>query len=404
MSDLSIEVCGKTFKNPVLVSSATPTKSAYYMKKAFEAGAAGAVAKSVTTEPLLRKYVRPRFTILHKKGWPDIYSNYSCEFLSTSSPEQWAKEMRLARRYATANGAVLVGSIVGRTFEEWGKLGRMLEKAGADMIELDLGCPHPRELQYKSSSEIGQDPEAAELVTKVTKEATSVPIFPKLTPEANVVAVAQSVQKAGADGITAINRYPALEIDVETGRPLLHSTFAGVGGPWMRPITLRWIAKLAKAVNIPISATNGITTWKDAVKCIMCGASTVQVCTAIMYSGKGYRVVTDMVKGIEEFMDRKRYKSIDDFKGKTLTQLLSFETVNRNDNIWSVVDDKKCTGCRLCCNWCFYEAVTIGRKNGKPIAHIDPKKCDGCGLCVALCPAQAVHMEGRGHVFLGDYE
>ncbi len=405
MVDLSLEVCGKIFKNPVVVSSATPTKSAYYMKKAFDAGAGGAVAKSVTTEPLLQKYVRPRFTVLHKKGWPHVYSNYSCEFLSTIGPEAWLKEMKKTKEYAEDTGAVLIGSIVGRTFDEWGKLGKMMEEVGADMIELDLGCPHPRELHYKSSSEIGQDPEAAALVTKVVKEATTIPVFSKLTPEAvNVVTVAQAVEKAGADGITAINRFPALEVDIETGRPLLHSTFAGVGGPWMRPITLKWIAKLARSVKIPISATNGIATWKDAVKCIMCGASTVQVCTAIMYSGKGYRVVSDIIKGMQEFMDRKGYKNINDFKGITLKQLLTFETVNREAKIWSVVDDKKCTGCKLCPNWCFYDAITFETKNKKPIATIDKRKCDGCGLCISLCPAQAIHMEGKGPVFLGDFE
>lgn len=405
MIDLIVEVCGREFKNPLIVSAATPTKNADYMKRAFDAGAGGAVAKSVTTDPLLRRYVRPRFTVLHKRGWPDVYSNYSCEFLGTVVPEDWVKEIRKAKKYARNAGAVLVASIVGRTFNEWAKLGKMMEEAGADMIELDLGCPHPRELKYKSSSEIGQDPKSAAAVTKVVKEATSLPVFSKLTPEAvDVVTVAKAVEKAGADGITAINRYPALDIDIETGRPLLHSTFAGVGGPWMRPITLKWIAKLAKAVKIPISATNGITTWKDAVKCIMCGASTVQICTAILYGGKGYGVISDIVKGIQEYMNRKGYKRIEDFKGITLGQILSFEAVDRESEVWSVVEDQKCTGCKLCLNWCFYDAITIETRDKKPLAKIDKGRCDGCGLCVSLCPSQAIRMEGKGPVFLGDFE
>ena len=405
MIDLSTDVCGIRFKNPVVVSSATPTKNADYMKKAFDAGAGGAVAKSVTTEPLLQRYVRPRFTVLHKKGWPHVYSNYSCEFLGTIAPENWVDEIKKAKEYARSTNAVLIGSIVGRTFDEWNRLGKMMEDAGADMIELDLGCPHPKELKYKSSSEIGQDPESAAAVTKVVKKATNLPVFAKLTPEAvDVVTVAKAVEKAGADGVTAINRYPALEIDIETGRPLLHSTFAGVGGPWMRPITLKWIAKLARDVKIPISATNGIFSWKDAVKCIMCGASTVQVCTSIMYGGKGYRVVSDMVKGIQEYMNRKGYKSIEDFKGITLGQILTFKTVDRNAEVLSVVDAQKCTGCKLCPNWCFYNAITIETVHKKPLAKINKRKCDGCGLCVSLCPSQAIRMEGKGLVFLGDFE
>ncbi len=405
MADLSVEVCGVRFKNPVLVSSATPTKNAVFMKKAFDAEAGGVVAKSVTTEPLLQKYVRPRFTVLHKKGWPDVYSNYSCEFLSTHEPEEWIQEIKKTRQNATASNAVLVVSIVGRTLAEWGTLAKTMQDAGADMLELDLGCPHPRELKYKSSSEIGQDPESAALVTKAVLDATNIPVFVKLTPEAvNPVIVAKAVEKVGADGITAINRYPALEVDVETGRPLLHSTFAGVGGPWMRPITLKWIAKLSKEVKIPISATNGIFTWKDAVKCIMCGASTVQLCTSIMYGAKGYRVVTEIVRGIEDYMDRKGYRSIEDLRGLTLKQLLTFETVDRENKAWSVVDDQKCVGCKLCLNWCFYEAITFKPKNGKALADIDQNKCDGCGLCASLCPKEAIAMESKQPIFLGDFE
>jgi len=405
MIDLSIEVCDRKFKNPLIVSAATPTRNADYIKKAFDAGAGGAVAKSVTTDPLLRRYVRPRFTILHKKGWPYVYSNYSCEFLGTISPEDWVKEIRKAKEYARSAGAVLVASIVGRTFSEWAKLGKMMEEAGADIIELDLGCPHPRELQYKSSGEIGQDPKSAATVTKIAKEATNVPVFPKLTPEAvDVVTVAKAVEEAGADGITAINRYPALDIDIETGRPLLHSTFAGVGGPWMRPITIKWIAKLAKAVKVPISATNGIVGWKDAVKCIMCGASTVQICTAILYGGKSYGIISDIVKGIQGYMNRKGYRRIEDFKGITLGQILPFKAVDREFKAWSVVEDQKCTGCKLCPNWCFYDAITIEIKDKKPLVKIDKRKCDGCGLCVSLCPSQAISMEAEGPIFLGDFE
>jgi len=142
----------------------------------------------------------------------------------------------------------------------------MVVQAGADMVELDMGCPHPKGLAYKTGGEVGQDPELAASITKLVKEAVEVPVFVKLTPEAvDVTLVAKNVEKAGANGVTAINRYPALDIDVETGRPLLHSS---VGGPWMLPITLKWIAKLASTIKISNFSDKRDNILERYLKCI----------------------------------------------------------------------------------------------------------------------------------------
>ena len=388
--ELTVTIGGIDFKNPIVVASATPTKNARYMKKAIDAGAGGVVSKSVTTNPLLQRYVRPRFTILQRNGWPHSFSNYSCEFLATEKPEQWADEMKQTKRYCEEADVVLIGSVGGGSLEDWVSLSMMLQEAGADILELNFGCPHPR--GHKLGFEVGRDPAlCSEIVRAVRKEA-GVPIFVKVTPEAvDVLETVKAVREAGASGVTAINRFPALDIDIETGRPLLHGTFAGVGGPWMLPITLKWIAKIASAFpQMQISATNGIWTWKDVAKCIMVGATTVQVCTAILYGVKGYAVVGDMLTGLKSFLASKGCDSITDLKGITLKQIKSFEELDRDTKAWSVVDEGKCTGCMLCLNWCYYEAISPVQ--GK--VRIDAAKCDGCGLCVALCPPRAVRMEG----------
>ncbi|MEW6275996.1 MAG: dihydroorotate dehydrogenase, partial [Bacillota bacterium] len=145
MPDLSVEVCGKRFKNPIVVASATPTKDAAYMKKCVDAGAGGIVAKTVTCEPKLQKYVSPRFTVLHKRGWPHIFSNYSCEFLATHPPEEWAEQLKAAVKYCHEHDTVIVGSISGSTLETWASLAQQVEATGVDMLELNFGCPHPRD-------------------------------------------------------------------------------------------------------------------------------------------------------------------------------------------------------------------------------------------------------------------
>lgn len=393
--DISIEICGVTFKNPIIIASGTPTKDAKYMLKAIKSGAGGIVSKSVTTNPLLQKYVRPRFTILHKKGWPYCFSNYSCEFLATFSPKSWMKEMREARRYCDKYDTILIGSVGGGSFEEWINLSKELVEAGADILELNFGCPHPR--GQKLGYELGRDPELGAEIVRAIKKELSIPVFVKLTAEGtDIVEVAKKIVSAGADGITAVNRFQALDIDINTGRPLLHGTFAGIGGPWMLPITLKWIAKLAMELkHIPISATNGVWIWEDVVKCIMVGASTVQTCTAILYGTKGYSIVREFINRLVSFMESNGYKKIEDFKGITLKQIKSFDKLDRETKLWSVVNEERCNGCKLCLNWCFYDAINM--KDNK--AYINKNMCDGCGLCVSLCPQNAIYMVG-GKVFM----
>lgn len=405
MADLSIEFCGKVFKNPIVVASATPSKNAEYMRRCVESGAGGIVTKTISPEPLLRKYVSPRFTVLHKKGWPSIYSNYSCEFLATYTIDAWLKELKRTRDYCDEGNVVLIGSLSGDTLGNWSELAKQVEDVGADMLELNFGCPHPRDLGYKSGQELGSDPDGAAIVTDVVVKAVNIPVIIKLTPEAiSPVYVAQRAKEAGATAVTAINRFPALDIDLDTGRPLLHSTFAGVNGPWMRPITLKWIAKIAKEVGIPISATNGISTWKDIIKCIMVGASTVQTCTALMYGTKQFKHIEDFLKAIEKYMEEKGYSSLEEIKGITLPQILTWDMVDRESKAISRVDAEKCNGCKLCPNWCFYDAINMYTESSKRKAKVDPDKCDGCGLCAALCPKGAITMEGPNPVYMGDFE
>lgn len=404
--DISVNVCGIKHKNPIIIASATPSKDADYMKRCVDAGVGGIIAKTVSPEPLLQEYVSPRFTVLHKKGWPHAFSNYSCEFLAEYTPDQWAEELKIAADYCHQHDVVLYGSISGDTLESWGKMAKQAEETGIDALELNFGCPHPRDLGYLSGQELGSNPDVAAQVTKIVVDAVNIPVFVKLTAEAvNPMETARKVKEAGAKGLTVVNRFPALELDIETGRPLLHSSFAGVGGPWMRPIMLKWVAKIYREedINLPISATNGIWGWEDVVKSIMVGASTVQTCTALMYSKKGFGMIQEYVDKLEAYMEKKGYKTIDELRGITIPQIKSWDQVDRGKDNRSEVDQDKCIGCQWCVKWCFVDAITYVEVNGKMKAVIDKNKCDGCGLCPSLCPSNAISLKGPKPVFLGDF-
>ncbi len=397
--NLTTEVCGVEYKNPLVVASATPTKDAKAMKKCVEAGVGGLVAKTYSPEPLTKEYVSPRFTVLHKEGWPDVYSNYSCEFLAPFSADDWLRQLEEATEYCHENDVRMVGSISGTTMDKWQELAQQQEEIGVDMLELNFGCPHPRDLDYKSGQVLGSSPKAAAEVTKAVAEVIDIPLFIKVTPEAvSPVEVTRKVMEAGADGVTAINRFPALDIDLDTGRPLLHGTYSGVGGPWMRPITLKWLSKISKDVGAPISATNGISSWKDIIKCIMVGASTVQTCTALMYGRKSMTdKIEEFLNGIETYLQEKGYDSLEEIRGKTLPQIKEWDKVDRENKAHPELTAEDCTGCTLCTNWCFYDAITV--ENGR--ADFDLDKCDFCGLCASLCPEDAISMEGKD-VYMGE--
>jgi dihydroorotate dehydrogenase (fumarate)/dihydropyrimidine dehydrogenase (NAD+) subunit PreA len=279
-----------------------------------------------------------------------------------------------------------------------------MEELGLPMIELNFGCPHPKDIGYKSGQELGNSPDAAAEVTKIVCDAVKIPVFVKLTSEAvNIVDVAGRCKAAGAAGFTVVNRFSALDVDIETGRPLLHGGFAGVGGPWMRPITLKWIAKIAQAHGMPISATNGVFSWEDVIKCIMCGATTVQTCTAIMYGTRQYGEIKVFLDGVEKYLTEHNIDDINKLRGITLPQIVPWDKVDREHKAISFVDPDKCIGCGLCPNWCFYDAISMRDTAGKKKAFIDSAKCDGCGLCAALCQQNAIKMKGEVPVYLGDF-
>lgn len=405
MSNLEIEVCGVKFKNPVVLASATPTKNAKYMRRCFEAGAGAVVAKSVTDFEGQQHYVRPRFTLLHKKAYPDVFSNYSSEFAATYTPEEWAEELKLAKKYAEEYNAVLIGSVVGgKTLDSWRTLSLMVEDAGCDMMEMNFGCPNLTGVGFQGA-EMGADVQGVQERVEKVKNAVKIPVFAKLTSEGvNPLISAAVAKEAGIDGFTVINRTPSLEIDLDTGHPLLCGGFCGVGGPWMRPIMQKWVAKIAGEYSLPVSATSGIWGWPDVVKAIMCGASTVQTCTAVTHGTKGLGIIKDYIENLEKYMDEHSYETIEQLRGVTLRHGIKlFDELRRipKGGILAKVDETLCTACGTCKHWCFYEAISYSEDG---IAQIDEKACDGCGQCAALCMEYAISMYGEDPIYMGDFE
>ena len=163
----------------------------------------------------------------------------------------------------------------------------------------------------------------------------------------------------------------------------------GLSGPATKPITLRTLAEIAKNVDLPITATGGPVTWRDAVEMMLVGAGTVQFCTAVMHYGLD--IIDDLQDGLAFYLDDKGFDKPGDIVGRALSRIVSHDKLPRDAKMVSSLIEERCVKCDLCyiaCRDGGHQAITIETPDRLP--KIDPDKCPGCRLCVTVCPADAL--------------
>jgi len=393
MADLSVEFCGIKFKNPIVVSSIEPTNSLDKLKKCVDAGAAGAVVKTLTDTPQMAVLTdHSKYAILNDNGRPiqgkipRFFVFYSRSGYSTTPYKEWVPYLKKAGKYAQQNGAHIIGSIGAGSVEGWKDCARTVEDCGIKMTELNFGCPHPSQMEKtKAGMLIGQDPDIAAEITSIVAESVHIPVVVKLTPQVtNLVEVARRVKEAGAAAVTVINRYVGFAVDIETGKPYIGGA-AGVGGPWAKYLVLRWVHEIHSRLGIPIAGTNGIYDWRDAIEFFMSGATLMQVGSVLML--KGYSHLGKIIKGINGFLDEHGYADIWSIVGMASRQAMSYEELFASKPIHAVIDYEKCTACGNCARSCFYDAIEKG--DDKRVTTRS-ENCIGCELCYNVCPVEAI--------------
>ena len=253
----------------------------------------------------------------------------------------------------------------------------------------EMGVPAPPEM----GALLGQNPVLAGMVTKAVVDAVDIPVMPKMTPEANTSVVAAECVKNGAAAISAINCPQSLPgVDIyNDGRPAYPTTgnqaFAGLCGPWIRPLAYRHVAQMSmKMPNLQIAGGGGLTNWRQSVEMIMYGATTVTYCTALYYLG--FEALAEIESGLREFVIEQGYKNVLDFRGAALKYLV---TPDRVDYIPSLpqIDPVKCTGCGFCVRPAHCEVLELS--DGKAVV-VNPELCTACSVCYWLCPHDAIRM------------
>jgi dihydroorotate dehydrogenase (NAD+) catalytic subunit len=220
--------------------------------------------------------------------------------------QAYAEEMKLAR----ASKVPIFASVFAASIKDFIFVSSKMEEYGANAIELNLSCPHAKGY----GMEMGIDPDIVHDIVKEVKGSVKIPVFAKLTPNTHrLVEVGLAVEKAGGDGIVAINTVKAIAISVEFRRPVLSNISGGLSGPAVKPIGLRSVYDLYSKVSIPIIGVGGIDDWRDAMEYIMAGARAVQVGSAI--GRKGLRVFEDVKTGMRVYMEANGVKSISDLVG-----------------------------------------------------------------------------------------
>ena len=400
MADLRVNFCGIKSPNPFWLASAPPTNTGDQVMRAFDAGWGGAVWKTLG-EPIIN--VSSRYSAVDWRGGRMMGLN-NIELITDRPLDINFREItEVKRRYP--DNAVIVSLMVESKRETWHDMVRRAEDTGADGLELNFGCPHGMSERGMGSA-VGQVPDYTCQIVQWVKEAAKIPVIVKLTPNITDISYpAKAAARGGADALALINTINSITgVDLEsfTPRPIVHgmSAHGGYCGPAVKPIALNMVSTVAKDPGLPISGIGGIATWQDAAEFILLGASTVQVCTAVMQ--RGFRIVTDMIDGLSGYLDDKGMKSVTELVGKSVRRVKRWEELDLNYRVIAHVDDKKCIGCGLCyvaCNDGAHQA--IGAKpdgRGRTEVEILTDKCVGCNLCSLVCPVeQCITMERVDH-------
>ncbi len=266
MANLSVEICGVKFKNPVIAASGTYGFGREFNEVYDISQIGGISTKGMTLEPRVGNPV-PRIAegdsvILNAVG------------LQNPGVESFIEK---DLGYLKSKGVVIIANVAGKTLEDYGKICARLNGL-VDFVELNISCPNVK----AGGMAFGIKPESIKEVTRVSKNSlTKTPLMVKLSPNVESISVnAKAAEDSGADCVSLINTLTGMVIDLERRKPVIANNTGGVSGAGIRPIALRMVYEAAHAVKIPVIGMGGITSGEDALSFMMAGAKAVQVGTA----------------------------------------------------------------------------------------------------------------------------
>ncbi len=297
--DLSVNLCGIRFKNPVILASGTCGYGHELLEFLDLNNIGGVVLKGLSLKP---KKGNPR---------PRIHET-PCGLLNSIGLENVGIEAFIKEKLPIIEGLKtnIIANILGEDIDEYKEIAQILEKDAPKVcaIEVNISCPNVK----AGGISFGADPQMASKVTEAVKKVTSKPIIVKLSPNVtDITQIAKAVEKSGADAISLINTVLAMAIDIYKRKPVLSRVFGGLSGPAIKPIALRLVWQTVRAVNIPVIGIGGISSGKDAIEFLLAGASAIQIGTATLVDPYISQNVIDEIKS---YMKQMGFNKISEIK------------------------------------------------------------------------------------------
>ena len=204
---------------------------------------------------------------------------------------------------------IILANLGGSTIDDYLEGIELLNETSVHMIELNISCPNVKE----GGMAFGIKCSTASQVVKKAKSISKKPMIVKLSPNAeNIKEMAYACVEAGADGLSLVNTFNALAIDIYKRKPVFNNITAGLSGPCIKPIALRMVYEVSKVVNVPIIGIGGIISFEDAIEFIMAGATAIQVGSGNFIKPD---ITIDIIQGIEKFMEKEGIKSLEEIRG-----------------------------------------------------------------------------------------
>ncbi len=267
MANLGVDFLGIKFKNPIVTASGAYGYGREY-ESLYPLSRLGGISTKGTTINVKDGNPPPRIAetpmgMLNSVG---LQNGGIDKFLNYELPNLMTKDIRI------------IANIAGSTVEECALLASKLNGTAVDMIELNISCPNVKQ----GGAAFGTDAKIAGEVTRAVRDASSLPLMVKLSPNVTSISeIAKSVEANGADAVSLINTLLGMRIDISTRRPVLKNNVGGLSGPAVFPIAVRMVWQVSNAVKIPVCGMGGISCGEDAVEMMMAGASLLQVGAAI---------------------------------------------------------------------------------------------------------------------------
>ncbi len=272
--------------------------SAPLLRRVYEGGAGAVVTKSLGP--------------IHREGHrnPTLVT-LECGVLNAMGlPNPGAKYFAETIRELKGEGIPVVASFFGASIEEFREVAGILSDAGADALELNCSCPNVEE----EMGMLGADPANTERVTVAVQEVARQPVFVKLSPNVTDIAeIAEAAERGGANAITAVNTLKGLAVDVDLRRPILTNITGGLSGQALKPVALRCVWEVAGAVDIPVIGCGGISGWRDAVEYLLCGATAVEIGTAV--TERGFDIFSEVADGIRGYLKENGFRGVEEIVG-----------------------------------------------------------------------------------------